>query len=84
VIGVNTLNAKKVGDTIAKLRKKSGMTQQALAKKLDVSDKAVSKWEKGQGFPDITIFPKLSSLFGVTVDYLMFGKKSIRSRCCTL
>ena len=64
-----------VGKTIANLRKISGMTQQTLAQKLDVTDKAVSKWESGQGYPDITVFPKLSSLFGVTVDYLMFGKK---------
>lgn len=64
-----------MGKTIAKLRKKSGMTQQNLAQRLDVTDKAVSKWENGQGYPDITVFPKLSSLFGVTVDYLMFGEK---------
>lgn len=70
-----TLDAKNVGKTIANLRKKSGMTQQTMAQKLDVTDKAVSKWESGQGYPDIAIFPKLSSLFGVTVDYLMFGKK---------
>lgn len=69
------MDAKNVGKTIANLRKKSGMTQQTMAQKLGVTDKAVSKWESGQGYPDITIFPKLSSLFGVTVDYLMFGKK---------
>lgn len=69
------MDAKNVGKTIANLRKISGMTQQTLAQKLDVTDKAVSKWESGQGYPDITIFPKLSALFGVTADYLMFGKK---------
>ncbi|MBR5614398.1 MAG: helix-turn-helix domain-containing protein [Clostridia bacterium] len=69
------MEAKSIGSTIAKLRKKSGMTQQTLAQKLDVSDKAVSKWENGQGYPDITIFPRLSALFGVSVDYLMLGEK---------
>ena len=69
------MNAKNVGKTIATLRKKSGMTQQTLAQKLGVTDKAVSKWESGQGYPDITVFPKLSSLFGVTADYLLFGNK---------
>lgn len=69
------MDTKSVGNIIAKLRKKSGLTQQRLAEMLDVSDKAVSKWENGQGYPDITIFPKLSALFGVTVDYLMFGPK---------
>ncbi len=69
------MDAKKVGQRISELRRKNGMTQQILADKLDVSDKAVSKWENGQGYPDITIFPRLSTLFGVTVDYLLFGKK---------
>lgn len=69
------MDAKSVGNIIAQLRKKSGMTQQTLAQRLDVSDKAVSKWENGQGYPDITVFPKLAALFGVSVDYIMFGEK---------
>lgn len=69
------MDAKSIGSNIAKLRKKSGLTQAALAAKLDVSDKAVSKWENGQGYPDITLFPRLASFFGVTVDYLMMGEK---------
>ena len=69
------MDAKRIGSTIAALRKKSGMTQLELAQKLDVSDKAVSKWENGQGFPDITAFPRLAALFGVTIDYLMLGEK---------
>jgi len=69
------MDAKNIGSTIAGLRKKYGMTQQALAEKLGVSDKAVSKWESGMGYPDITVFPNLAALFGVTVDYLMFGEK---------
>ncbi len=69
------MDAKTTGSIITKLRKKSKMTQQTLAQKLNVSDKAVSKWENGLGYPDITVFPKLASLFGVTVDYLLFGEK---------
>lgn len=69
------MDVKKMGDTIANLRKKNGMTQLALAQKLDVSDRTVSKWENGQGYPDITVFPKLASLFGVSIDYLMLGNK---------
>lgn len=69
------MDANEIGKRIGKLRKKSGMTQQILAEKLDVTDKAVSKWENGAGFPDITVLPKISSLFGVTLDYLMFGPK---------
>ena len=69
------MDAKTIGNTIATLRKKHGMTQGALAEQLDVSDKAISKWENGQGYPDITMFPKLSALFGVTVDYLLMGER---------
>ena len=69
------MDPKSIGNIITQLRKKSGMTQQSLAEKLNVSDKTVSKWENGQGYPDITVFPKLSNLFGVTVDYFMFGEK---------
>lgn len=69
------MDAKNIGNIISKLRKQSKMTQQTLAQKLNVSDKAVSKWENGQGYPDITVFPKLANIFGVTVDYLLFGEK---------
>lgn len=69
------MDAKTIGNIIAKLRKQNGMTQLELAKRLDVSDKAVSKWESGQGYPDITVFPRLASFFGVSIDYLMLGEK---------
>lgn len=69
------MDAKTIGNTIAALRKKSKMTQGALAEMLDVSDKAISKWENGQGYPDITMFPKLAAIFGVSADYLMLGER---------
>jgi len=69
------MDAKTMGNIIAKLRKGAGMTQSDLALKLDVSSKAVSKWENGQGYPDITTLPSLASVFGVTIDYLMLGEK---------
>ncbi|MBQ3256314.1 MAG: helix-turn-helix domain-containing protein [Oscillospiraceae bacterium] len=69
------MDPKRIGKRIESLRKKCGMTQQALSQKLDVTDKAISKWENGIGYPDITFLPKLSSIFGVTVDYLLFGPK---------
>ncbi len=64
-----------IGRTIANLRKKNKMTQSALAEQLRVSDKAVSKWENGQGYPDIVLFPAIAEVFGVTIDYLMNGEK---------
>lgn len=63
-----------VGQTIASLRKAKGWTQVELAEKLQVSDKAVSKWEKNDTFPSIEFFPVLAELFGVSIDYLMTGK----------
>lgn len=69
------MDSKTVGNTIAKLRRQNNMTQLALAEKLGVSDKAVSKWESGQGYPDITLFPMIAELFGVSIDYLMLGEE---------
>ena len=69
------MDAITVGNTIANLRKASGMTQLTLAARLGVSDKTVSKWENGQGFPDVTIFPSIASIFGVSVDYIMSGTR---------
>ena len=69
------MNPKLFGATIMTLRKKSGITQTTLAKALNVSDKAVSKWETGLGYPEITLLPKIAAVFGVTVDYLMTGQR---------
>lgn len=69
------MDAKSIGITIASLRRKCGMKQSDLAKKLSISDKTVSRWENGLGYPEITQFPLLASVFGVTVDYLMTGER---------
>lgn len=63
-----------IGKTIAELRKEKGWTQAELAQKLQVSDKAVSKWEKDTGAPSVEFFPVLAALFGVSIDYIMTGK----------
>lgn len=70
------MNKKLLGSTIASLRKKSGMTQSALAQALNVSDKAVSKWETGLGYPEITLLSEIAKVFGVTVDYLITGERT--------
>lgn len=64
-----------VGKTIAALRKSKGWTQIELAEKLNISDKAVSKWEKDIGSPSVEFFPALAALFGVSIDYLMTGAR---------
>jgi len=69
------MDAKSIGRRIEKLRKKRGLTQLALSEKLNISNKTISKWESGAGFPDITAFPQLAAVFGVSVDYLMSGTK---------
>ncbi|MDY0316143.1 MAG: helix-turn-helix transcriptional regulator [Acholeplasmatales bacterium] len=62
-----------LNNRIRKLRKEKGFTQLQLAEMLNITDKAVSKWELGEGNPDIGLLPKISQIFGVTVDYLLTG-----------
>lgn len=64
-----------IGKMIAALRKAKGWTQVDLAEKLNISDKTVSKWESKTGYPEITMFPRIADLFGVSIDYLMTGKE---------
>ena len=67
------MNAYVTGQTIKMLREKKKMTQAKLAEMLSVSDKAISKWETGKGFPDITLLEPLSKALGVSVAELMNG-----------
>ena len=60
-----------IAKNISSLRQASGMTQAELAQKLNYSDKAVSKWERAESIPDVSVLRDLSVLFGVTVDYLL-------------
>ena len=71
------MDAKMVGKTIAALRKSLHITQTELARQLCISDKAISKWESGQGFPDITQFPELARILNVSIDYLMTGRRNV-------
>ena len=66
----------KVGNSIALLRKKYGMTQLDLAEKLQVTDKAVSRWERGLGTPDTSLLVKLSIILDVDVETLLEGNLS--------
>lgn len=60
-----------VAQNIYYLRTQSSMTQFELGEKLNYSDKAISKWERGDGIPDAFVLKKMSELFGVTVDYIL-------------
>lgn len=67
---------KTLNERIKQLRKKSGFTQLELAEKVHVTDKAVSKWETGEGNPEISILIELAKIFNVTLDYLLTGKET--------
>lgn len=64
-----------IGRFIATLRKANGMTQKELAEKLNVSDKTVSRWERDESAPDLTLIPVIAEIFDVTSDELLRGEK---------
>ncbi|MCM1533838.1 MAG: helix-turn-helix domain-containing protein [Corallococcus sp.] len=68
--------AHNIGKTISALRKSKGWTQAQLAEMLNVTVKAVSKWELGNGTPSVDMFPLLAETFSVTCDYLLTGIKN--------
>lgn len=60
-------------ENLIRLRKQHGFTQQALAEKLNYSDKAVSKWERGEALPDIQTIGDIANLFHLTIDELIYN-----------
>lgn len=64
-----------IGQFIAALRKANGMTQQEVADRLNVSNKAVSRWERDECAPDLTLIPALAEMFGITCDELLKGER---------
>ena len=67
---------KNIAKNITELRKNAGMTQARLAEEIGYSDKSVSKWERGDGVPDIVCLKNIADLFGVSVDYLLESEHS--------
>jgi transcriptional regulator with XRE-family HTH domain/desulfoferrodoxin (superoxide reductase-like protein) len=67
------------GATIKRLREKQNLTQAQLAEKLAVSDKTISKWETGKGFPDISLIEPLAQVLGVSVPELLSGEAIINT-----
>lgn len=68
------MDARNTGALIAARRKALGLTQKQLAERLLVSDKAVSKWEVGASYPEVTLLPPLAQILGLTVDELLAGE----------
>ncbi len=67
----------RIGTNIANLRKRQGLTQAGLAEKLNYSDKAVSKWERGESIPDVVTLMALARLFEVSVDDLLSDQNAL-------
>ncbi|WP_346671252.1 helix-turn-helix domain-containing protein [Faecalicoccus acidiformans] len=69
------INNEKFGQFLSEIRKEKSMTQKELADKLFVSDKTVSKWERGNSLPNVTLLVPIADVFGITVTELLKGEK---------
>ncbi len=67
------IDQKELGLLIKELRERKGMTQNELAASLNLSDRTISKWETGRGYPDITFLERIASLFSLSVAELLSG-----------
>ena len=74
------MNCDKMGKFIATSRKKKGLTQIELADKLNITDRAVSKWERGKGCPDISLLEDLSKILDVSIIELLKGEKMKKNK----
>ena len=72
------MERKTIGQFIAALRRVSGMTQKQLAEKLNVSDKTISRWERDECAPDLTLIPVIAEVFGVTSDEILRGERVVK------
>ena len=70
------MDNRKVGELIYHLRKEKGLTQKQLADQMNISDRTISKWERGYGCPDVTLLPSLSTLLGVNIENILDGELS--------
>lgn len=76
------MDSKKIGSFIAQLRRENGLTQSELAERLEVTNKAISRWETGRGYPDVELLPVLASALGVSVQELLEGERlSLPEEC---
>ncbi len=65
----------KIGQFIKSLRKENSLTQREVAERLNVSEKTISKWETGNGMPEISLMMPLCKLFGISINELLSGKR---------
>ena len=69
------MDLKKIGLFISSSRKEKNMTQKELADEIGVTDKAVSRWETGRDFPDVSLLPSISAILGVSISEIVMGEK---------
>ncbi len=69
------MNQEKIGKLIASCRKEKNLTQVELASKLGVTDKSVSKWERGYCLPDVSLYKELCQILGITLNEFFAGEK---------
>ncbi len=77
------MEKKTIGQFIAALRRANGMTQRELAERLNVSDKAVSRWERDESAPDLMLIPVIAEIFGVTSDEILRGERAQQGETAT-
>ncbi len=73
---------RKIGKTIAELRKKQGLTQEQLGEMLGISGQAVSKWEHGDSLPDVLLIPRICEVLFVTADELLSVPSAVQKKNC--
>ncbi len=78
------MNNYEFGKFLAELRKEKGLTQIQLAEKLNITDKAISRWETGKNYPDIELFEKLSNALDVSISELLEGKRIEKEKLFTV
>lgn len=72
------MNTEKIGELISELRKSKGLTQSELGGRVGVSFQAVSKWERGETLPDVTVLPELAKVLETSIDYILLaGEKQV-------
>ena len=77
------MDKEKTGQLIAELRKEKGLTQKQLAEALNVTDKAVSKWERGLSFPDISMLEPIAEVLDISIMEILAGEKKSEDETIT-
>lgn len=77
------MDKEQTGQLITELRKEKGMTQKQLADALNVTDKAVSKWERGLSFPDISMLEPISNVLDISIMEILAGKRQDENEVLT-